>query len=78
MHEYICIWYAHQILPSLNFCLSSSKENVMKQQSKCKQNDDELISNLKSKFIQKYSRYTHSTYVGSLSAIQSMSKDTRH
>jgi len=42
------------------------------------QTDDELVSNLKSKFIQKYSRYPHSTYVGSLSAIQSMSKDTRH
>jgi len=62
MHEYTYILCAHQILPSLDFC---------------KQND-ELVSNLKSKFIQKYSRYTHSTYVGSLSAIQSMSKDTRH
>jgi len=65
MHEYTYILYAHQILPSLDFCLSSSIENVMKQHNKCKQNE-ELVSNLKSKFIQKYSRYTHSTYVGSL------------
>jgi len=43
----------------------------MKQHNKCKHND-ELVSNLKSKLIQKYFRYTHSTYVRSLSAIQSM------
>jgi len=49
----------------------------MKNNSKCKQND-ELASNLKSKFTQWYSRCTHSTFVGSLSAIDSMSKDMRH
>ena len=66
------------ISPKLKHLLVLKQRKCNKQQIKCKQNDDELVSNLKSKFIQKYSRYTHSTYVGSLSAIQSMSKDTRH
>jgi len=49
MHEYTYILSVHQILLSLDFCLSSSKENVMKQHNKCKQNDElVLILNLNS------------------------------